>query len=215
MSKTRTRLPSTIAANGHWKDNPQLIPQEIKDLLAIHTLPKKTTVSKTRTRLPSTIAAKDHWRANPTLLPSDIRDLFEIPLPRVYRIRNELVKEKLMKVQKPRTKGKLTFKAKGRYNKVSSAPEVAPEVTPEVAPVVGKPVSADDYQVGGNHYKDMGVPPWDVLEATLTKSEFIGFLKGNIIKYSMRQGVRGEVDSNKCRHYIIKLDEIYKKLSNF
>ena len=159
---------------------------------------------KRRPRLPSTDAAKEHWRANPTLKPNEICALFEIPLTRAYRIRNELVKERLMKVKKPRTKDKLTFKAKGRYNKVSSAP-------PVVEAVVGKPVSADDYQVGGNHYKDMGVPPWDVLEATLTKSEFIGFLKGNIIKYSMRQVQRGDIDSNKCRHYIIKLDEMYKQ----
>jgi len=165
-------------------------------------------VIKTRTRLPSTIAATDHWKANPQLTPQEIRDLFEIPLPRVYRIRNELVRERMLKAMKPRAKGKLTFKSKNRYSNVVSAP-------PVVEAVVGKPVSADDYQVGGNHYKDMGVPPWDVLEATLTKSEFIGFLKGNIIKYSMRQGVRGEIDSQKCRHYIIKLDEIYKKWSTF
>ena len=155
----------------------------------------------TRPRLPSTIAAKDHWRDNPTLLPNDIRDLFEIPAARVYKIRSELVKEKLLKIKKPRTTVK-------RPRSIVSSP---PEVTPEVTPVVGESIKADDYQVGGNHYKDMGVPPWDVLEATLTKSEFIGFLKGNIIKYSMRQVQRGDIDSNKCRHYIIKLDEMYKQ----
>jgi hypothetical protein len=134
-------------------------------------------------------------------LPNDIRDLFEIPAARVYKIRSELVKEKLLKIKKPRTTVK-------RPRSIVSSP---PEVTPEVTPVVGESIKADDYQVGGNHYKDMGVPPWDVLEATLTKSEFIGFLKGNIIKYSMRQVQRGDIDSNKCRHYIIKLDEMYKQ----
>ena len=161
----------------------------------------------TRPRLPSTVAAKVYWRNNPILVPSEIQDLFQIPLPRVYRIRNELIKEKLLKVKKPRTKGnKKVFVI---------TPEVAPVVTPEVTPVVSEPVTANDYQVGGNHYKDMGVPPWDVMEATLTKTEFIGFLKGNIIKYSMRQGVRGEVDSQKCNHYIVKLNEMYKKWCTF
>jgi hypothetical protein len=122
-------------------------------------------------------------------------------MPRAYRIRNELVKEKLLKIKKPRTKVK-------RPRSIVSSP-------PAVTPVVGESIKADDYQVGGNHYKDMGVPPWDVLEATLTKSEFFGFLKGNIIKYSMRQGVRGEIDSQKCRHYIIKLEEMYRKWSTF
>jgi hypothetical protein len=77
--------------------------------------------------------------------------------------------------------------------------------------VVGEAATANEYQIGGNHYKEMGVQPWDVIESTLSKEEFIGFLKGNIIKYSMRQGVRGEIDSNKCRHYIVKLDEMCKQ----
>jgi len=164
----------------------------------------------TRPRLPSTDAAKKHWRDNPTLTPTEIQALFKIPMPRAYRIRNELIKEKLLKVKKPRTKvKKLAFSTKDRYN-IPADPIATPEVAPEVTPVVSEPIKADDYQVGGNHYKDMGVPPWDVIEATLTQSEFIGFLKGNIIKYSMRQGVRGEVDSQKCKHYIIKLDEMLR-----
>jgi hypothetical protein len=166
----------------------------------------------TRPRLPSTIAAKEYWRENPTLVPSEIQDLFQIPLPRIYKIRSELVKEKLLKVKKPRTK----VKKKVFVITPGVAPIVTPEVTPEVTPVVSsEPIKADDYQVGGNHYKDMGVPPWDVIEATLTKTEFIGFLKGNIIKYSMRQGIRGEIDSQKCKHYIIKLEEMYRKWCTF
>jgi hypothetical protein len=155
-----------------------------------------------RPRLPSTIAAKDHWRDNPTLLPNDIRDLFEIPAARVYKIRNELVKEKLMTVKKLRTKVKV--KGPRTITFVPSSP-------PVVTPVIGEATTADDFQVGGNHYKEMGVPPWDVIESTLSREEFIGFLKGNIIKYSMRQVQRGDIDSNKCRHYIIKLDEMYKQ----
>lgn len=163
---------------------------------------------KSRPRLPSSIAAKDHWRENPTLKAQEIQTLFQIPLPRAYRIRNELVREKLIKAIKSRTKAKKVVLRK--------KPVVTPEVAPVVAPVVSsEPIKADDYQVGGNHYKDMGVPPWDVIEATLTKPEFIGFLKGNIIKYSMRQGVRGEVDSQKCKHYIIKLEEMYRKWCTF
>jgi hypothetical protein len=67
---------------------------------------------------------------------------------------------------------------------------------------------ADDTQVGGSHYKDMAVQPWTVMEAVLTHEEFIGFLKGNIIKYSMRQGRKGDDDGNKALHYIQKLNEM-------
>ena len=69
-------------------------------------------------------------------------------------------------------------------------------------------MSADDTQVGGDHYKSMGVQPWHVMQTLLTPQEFRGFLKGNIIKYSMRQGKKDSPDAEKCRHYIEKLSEM-------
>lgn len=72
-------------------------------------------------------------------------------------------------------------------------------------------VSANDLQIGGQHYKEMGVQPWDVMEAVLTPEEFIGFLKGNIIKYSMRQGKKDSDDANKAKHYMMKLNEMLCK----
>lgn len=68
--------------------------------------------------------------------------------------------------------------------------------------------SADLIQIGGDHYKEMGVQPWHVMEAVLTREEFIGFLKGNIIKYAMRNGRKGEFDAGKCKHYMDKLAEV-------
>lgn len=69
---------------------------------------------------------------------------------------------------------------------------------------------ADDMQVGGSHYKDMAVQPWSVMESILTHEEFVGFLKGNIIKYSMRQGRKDSDDAGKLKHYQQKLVEIKK-----
>lgn len=70
-------------------------------------------------------------------------------------------------------------------------------------------MSADDTQVGGTHYKDMAVQPWAVMEAVLTPEEFRGFLKGNIIKYSMRQGRKTDSDdTGKALHYMQKLKEV-------
>ena len=70
-------------------------------------------------------------------------------------------------------------------------------------------ITADDLQISGNHYKEMPVQPWAVMEAVLTPEEFRGFLKGNIIKYSMRAGRKdGSDDGGKAKHYIQKLGEI-------
>ena len=71
--------------------------------------------------------------------------------------------------------------------------------------------TADQLQIGGQHYKEMGVQPWAVMEAVLTKEEFIGFLKGNIIKYGMRAGKKDSDDAGKARHYMMKLREVQGK----
>lgn len=71
-------------------------------------------------------------------------------------------------------------------------------------------VKPDDRQVGGNHYKDMAIQPWAVMQAVLTEEEFIGFLKGNVIKYAMRQGKKlgaGD-DAEKAKHYLAKLKDV-------
>lgn len=67
---------------------------------------------------------------------------------------------------------------------------------------------ADTLQIGGQHYKDMGIQPWAVMEVVLTHEEFVGYLKGNVIKYAMRQGKKDSDDANKARHYAIKLKEV-------
>lgn len=75
--------------------------------------------------------------------------------------------------------------------------------------------NANDIQVGGQHYKTMPVQPWEVMESVLTHEEFIGFLKGNVIKYSMRAGRKeGSDDANKARHYMMKLQEMQRKTNN-
>jgi hypothetical protein len=71
--------------------------------------------------------------------------------------------------------------------------------------------SADDIQHGGTHYKDMTIQPWAVMEAVLTHEEFVGFLKGNIIKYSLRQGKKDSPDADKAKHYMQKLSEVRRE----
>jgi hypothetical protein len=55
----------------------------------------------------------------------------------------------------------------------------------------------------------MPIQPWALMEAVLTVEEFRGFLKGNIIKYSMRAGRKeGSDDAGKAKHYMQKLKEV-------
>lgn len=78
----------------------------------------------------------------------------------------------------------------------------------EIHDTIERDQKADDIQAGGTHYKEMDVQPWTVMESVLTYEEFVGYLKGNIIKYGMRQGKKDSPDAEKCRHYMQKLKEI-------
>ena len=72
--------------------------------------------------------------------------------------------------------------------------------------------NANARQVGGTHYVDMAVQPWEVMEAVLSRPEFIGYLRGCIIKYGMRQGKKeGSDDGGKLAHYIEKYKEVIGK----
>jgi hypothetical protein len=72
--------------------------------------------------------------------------------------------------------------------------------------------NADARQVSGDHYKAMPIQPWSVMESVLTREEFIGYLKGNVVKYAMRAGRKeGSDDAGKAQHYQQKLDEILRK----
>lgn len=69
-----------------------------------------------------------------------------------------------------------------------------------------KPQAANLRQVGGEHYVGLSVEPWEAMEAWMTKDEFIGFLKGNIIKYLAREKNANDLD--KAGHYMQKLLEV-------
>ena len=71
-------------------------------------------------------------------------------------------------------------------------------------------MSADTYQCGGSHYKDMAIQPWDVMQAVLTPEEFVGYLKGSVLKYSLRAGKKAGADDDpdKAKHYAQKLREV-------
>lgn len=68
---------------------------------------------------------------------------------------------------------------------------------------------ANDKQVGGDHYKDKTIQPWDVID-TFDHAQAIGFYKGNAIKYIIRAGSKGPAreDYEKAVHYLEKLLEI-------
>jgi len=70
-------------------------------------------------------------------------------------------------------------------------------------------MTANKRQVGGDHYVNHGIQPWDAMESWMSKEEFAGFLRGNAIKYIARCNDKGGIqDIQKAQHYIEKLLEV-------
>ena len=62
-----------------------------------------------------------------------------------------------------------------------------------------------------NHYTQGSVECIEAIESSMSKDEFLGFLKGNIIKYLWRyRHKNGAEDLAKSQFYVIKLIEVYK-----
>jgi hypothetical protein len=69
----------------------------------------------------------------------------------------------------------------------------------------------DKHDVVNNpqHYTSGGIECIDALQAALTQDEFIGFLKGNVIKYNWRCNHKGGVqDLEKAKWYLDKLIKV-------
>ena len=71
-------------------------------------------------------------------------------------------------------------------------------------------MSANETQVGGNHYKQFLYETWDVI-----LDWDLGYLDGNAVKYLSRWRHKGGVqDLKKAAHYIQKLIEVEEANGN-
>jgi len=65
-------------------------------------------------------------------------------------------------------------------------------------------MKANEHQIGGNHYASNKIQPWDFIIANN-----LGYLEGNIIKYTTRWRQKGGIDDlRKVIHYAEKLIEV-------
>lgn len=73
-------------------------------------------------------------------------------------------------------------------------------------------VTANKKQYGGDHYLNMGVQVWDVVE-TWPLEQQIGYFRGGNLKYTMRLGNKDErlQEAKKALHYAEKLVEVLEK----
>lgn len=61
------------------------------------------------------------------------------------------------------------------------------------------------------HYETLNIQPWEIMEKNFTTEEFVAYLKGNIIKYTLRDKGQDLTDAEKIKHYAEKLIEVIEK----
>ena len=71
-------------------------------------------------------------------------------------------------------------------------------------------MKALDFQVAGNHYKDLPIQPAEYIHANA-----MGYLEGNVVKYISRWRKKNGLDDLlKAKHYIDLLIELENKYGN-
>lgn len=64
------------------------------------------------------------------------------------------------------------------------------------------------------HYEILAIEPWEIMERNFTTEEFVAYLKGNIIKYTLRDKGQALTDAQKIKHYAEKLIEVLEAKEN-
>ena len=133
----------------------------------------------------------------PTAQPRVVSEKFSMAMPAVYTLRKQAMKE-------------FQERNAAEMQGVQMDQETATHIPqPVVESAFTESVRAKDRQVGGDHYKAMGVQPWDVVD-TWPREQRIGYYRGGALKYLMRMGSKDEspMEVAKGQHYIQKLLEV-------
>lgn len=64
------------------------------------------------------------------------------------------------------------------------------------------------------HYEILAIEPWEIMERNFPPEEFVAYLKGNIIKYTLRDKGQALTDAEKIKHYAEKLIEVLETKEN-
>jgi hypothetical protein len=118
--------------------------------------------------------------------------------------------------RKMRTLKDVTKQFHREQKAVSNSRSVVVAIKQPPAPTTALAVPSNEpaslRQIGGTHYKQMAVQPWDVVDDWPLEQR-VGYYRGNALKYLMRMGSKDQdaQEIGKGRHYIEKLLEVLQE----
>ena len=79
--------------------------------------------------------------------------------------------------------------------------------TKDILEAITKPAAASDAVNSPEHYNMLDIEAINLIEMSMTKEEFLGYLKGNVLKYIIRYKHKGKAgeDLDKGKWYLDRL----------
>jgi hypothetical protein len=84
-------------------------------------------------------------------------------------------------------------------------PETLKDIIDETIRASGVPykVPVRDKQFGGDHYKRMGIEPWDVVDTWPLEQQKIGYYRGGALKYHHAYGQQGRATTRGAKGFAL------------
>ena len=155
-----------------------------------------------RKKLSTSEKIRRYVQRNPEAKPAEVAVAIGCKASLVYVVKNTMKKQAQLaetnNVSPAETDG-VDIDAAHKKNRPITIAEMAVQMFEEPHDPVTNPA----------HYTAGGIETIDFIAAKLTKEEFIGYLKGNALKYGSRIGKKGDadVDAGKMLWYAAKLRE--------
>jgi hypothetical protein len=142
---------------------------------------------------------REYSRTNPNEKPEKVAEAVGAKVALVYAVR-KYDKDRAARLK---AKKKATPAVYDKLTELLRRPDTLPTVKPVAKPVVDMVNHPPHYTVGG-------IETIDFIAAKLTKEEFLGYLKGNVLKYGSRIGNKGAavLDAGKLGWYANKLQDV-------
>jgi len=144
---------------------------------------------------------REYLRTNPKEKAAKVAEALGVKVSLIYAVK-KYDKDRMYRLKAKKKKAAVS-KAPTVYDKITEMlqrPDTLPKVKPLAVNMVDHPP----------HYMVGGIETIDFIQAKLTRDEFVGYLKGNVLKYGSRIGSKGAavLDAGKLAWYAAKLQDV-------